>query len=88
MQMDLNELTPSEIDFEMGRRAASLRENADPRVYLNLKPGRKKLVKMFMIVPKHDERKSKKRKIVQPQNVFRESFMTAPNQLPGKPNKR
>ena len=49
--LDLNELTPSEIDFEMGRRAASLRENADPRVYLNLKPGRNKFVKILMIIP-------------------------------------
>ncbi len=49
--LDLNELTPSELDFEMGRRAASLRENADPRIYLNLKPGRKKIVKVFMIIP-------------------------------------
>jgi len=49
--LDLNELTPSEIDFEMGRRAASLRENADPRVYINLKPGRNKIVKILMIFP-------------------------------------
>lgn len=49
--LDLNDLTPSELDFEMGRRAASLRENADPRVYINLKPGRNKLVKALMIFP-------------------------------------
>ena len=49
--LDLNELTSSELDFEMGRRAASLRENADPRIYLNLKPGRNKIVKVFMIFP-------------------------------------
>jgi len=49
--LDLNELTPSEIDFEMGRRAASLRENADPRVYLNKIPGRNKMVKILMIFP-------------------------------------
>ncbi len=49
--LDLNELTPSELDFEMGRRARNLRENADPRIYLNLKPGRKKIVKVFMLIP-------------------------------------
>ncbi len=49
--LDINELTPSELDFEMGRRAANLRENADPRVYMNLKPGRNKLVKILMLFP-------------------------------------
>lgn len=49
--LDLNDLTPSELDFEMGRRVSSLRENADPRIYINLKPGRNKLVKIFMLLP-------------------------------------
>ncbi|MCK5004941.1 MAG: hypothetical protein KAS21_07625, partial [Candidatus Aminicenantes bacterium] len=49
--LDLNELTPSELDFEMGRRAANLRENADPRIYMNLKPGRNKLIKILMLFP-------------------------------------
>ncbi len=49
--LDINDLTPSELDFEMGRRAANLRENADPRVYMNLKPGRNKLVKILMLFP-------------------------------------
>ena len=49
--LDLNDLTPSEIDFEMGRRVSSLKENADPRIYINLKPGRNKLVKIFMLLP-------------------------------------
>ncbi len=49
--LDINDLTPTEIDFEMGRRAANLRENADPRVYINLKPGRNKLVKILMLFP-------------------------------------
>lgn len=49
--LDLNDLTPSELDFEMGRRISSLRENADPRVYINLRPGRNKLVKIFMLLP-------------------------------------
>ncbi len=49
--LDLNDLTPSELDFEMGRRVSNLRENADPRVYLNLKPGRSRIKKIFMMIP-------------------------------------
>lgn len=49
--LDLNELTPSELDFEMGRRVANLRENADPRIYMNLKPRRNKLIKILMLFP-------------------------------------
>jgi len=49
--LDLNELTPSELDFEMGRRAANLRENADPRIYLNMKAGQNKILKIIWIIP-------------------------------------
>jgi len=49
--LNLNDLTPSELDFEMGRRVANLRENADPRVYMNLKPDRSKITKAIMLFP-------------------------------------
>jgi len=46
--LDLNELTPSELDFEMGRRANSLRENADPRIWINMKSGGSKALKLLL----------------------------------------
>ena len=46
--LDLNELTPSEIDFEMGRRVNNLRENADPRVWINMKSGGNKVLKLIL----------------------------------------
>ena len=47
--LDLNELTPQELDFEMGRRAASLKENADPRVWINMKAGGNKAIKVLLL---------------------------------------
>lgn len=47
--LDLNELTPSELDFEMGRRANNLRENADPRIWVNMKSGGNRVLKLLLI---------------------------------------
>jgi len=47
--LDLNELTSSELDFEMSRRAASLRENADPRIWINMKSGGNKVLKLLLL---------------------------------------
>ena len=46
--LDLNDLTPSELDFEMSRRAASLKENADPRIWINMKSGGNKVLKLVL----------------------------------------
>lgn len=49
--IDLNDLSPTEIDFEMGKRAARLKEELDPRVYVNRKPGRSRVTKILLIFP-------------------------------------
>ncbi|MEN8153999.1 MAG: hypothetical protein ABFR75_08235 [Acidobacteriota bacterium] len=49
--IDLNDLTPTEIDFEMGKRASRIKEELDPRIYVNRKPGRSKVTKIFLIFP-------------------------------------
>ncbi len=49
--LELNELTPTELDFEMNKRAANIRENIDPRVYLNSKKTKNKFVKIMLIFP-------------------------------------
>ncbi len=49
--LNIDELTPSELDFEMGRRVLNLRGNIDPRNYINLKNGRGKITKIIMLLP-------------------------------------
>lgn len=50
-KIDLNDLTISELDFEMRKRASSIRDQFNPGVYLNRKAGRNKLQKICLLIP-------------------------------------
>jgi len=49
--LDLNELTISELDFEMSKRAASIKEQLDPRIYTNRNAGGNKILKILLFIP-------------------------------------
>ncbi len=49
--VDLNELSISELDFEMAKRASSIKEMLDPGKYVNGKPGRNRILKIMLLFP-------------------------------------
>ncbi len=51
IHVDLNELTLSELDFEMSKRAASIKRRLDPRVYFAEKKINSKLIKVILLLP-------------------------------------